>query len=58
MFIDGEEAWKLDVKGKPLDQPLIVEAIGSLGKGLRELLELLGFKVRRARCKRGMDEVG
>lgn len=42
VWIDGAEAWQVEVRGKPLDIPAPPSAIGSLGKSL---LELLGFKV-------------
>lgn len=42
VWIDGVEAWQVEVRGKPLDIPAPPSAIGSLGKSL---LELLGFKV-------------
>lgn len=42
VWIDGQEAWKVEVRGKPLEVEAPPSAIGSLGKSL---LELLGFKV-------------
>ncbi|ORY79287.1 PhoD-like phosphatase-domain-containing protein [Leucosporidium creatinivorum] len=61
VWIDGVEAWQVEVRGKPLDIPAPPSAIGSLGKSL---LELLGFKVgfslsftkRRSVASRGVEE--
>lgn len=50
VFVDGVEAWVLEVQGKPLAIPAPPSAIGGLGKSL---LELLGFKVRRDQRARG-----
>lgn len=43
LYVDGEEAWRVDVLGKPLARKLALPAtaVGSLGKGLRELLSFL-----------------
>ena len=43
VYVDGEEAWRVDVLGKPLPRKLLLPptAVGSLGKGLRELLTFL-----------------
>lgn len=43
VMIDGEEAWKLEIQGKPLATPPPPQGVGALGKSL---LELLGFKRR------------
>ncbi|GAA5976523.1 hypothetical protein JCM10908_005530 [Rhodotorula pacifica] len=43
VYVDGEEAWQVEVLGKPLPRKLLLPptAVGSLGKGLRELLTFL-----------------
>lgn len=43
VVIDGDEAWSLDVVGRPLTLPPVGNVVGGLGKSL---MELLGFKVR------------
>ncbi|SGY16853.1 BQ5605_C012g07010 [Microbotryum silenes-dioicae] len=45
VYIDGQVAWQVEVRGVPIRSPMVVpRAIGSLGKSL---LELLGFKKRK-----------
>lgn len=46
VVIDGDEAWSLDVVGRPLTLPPVGNVVGGLGKSL---MELLGFKVRPLR---------
>lgn len=41
VVIDGKEAWKLEIQGKPIRAPVLT--VGGLAKSL---FELLGFKVR------------
>ncbi|GAA6049009.1 hypothetical protein JCM3770_005437 [Rhodotorula araucariae] len=44
VWIDGDEAWAVDVLGQPLPRragAVVEGAVGSLGKGLRELLTFL-----------------
>jgi len=45
VWIDGAEAWHVDVLGQPLPRrgagAVVEGAVGSLGKGLRELLTFL-----------------
>ncbi|GAA5902665.1 hypothetical protein JCM8208_007035 [Rhodotorula glutinis] len=45
VWIDGAEAWHVDVLGQPIARPgaltIVDGAVGSLGKGLRELLTFL-----------------
>lgn len=45
VWIDGAEAWHVDVLGQPILRPgpltVVDGAVGSLGKGLRELLTFL-----------------
>lgn len=45
VVIDGEEAWRMNIVGKPLERPTVMNtSLGHLGKSLRELL---GFQVRK-----------
>lgn len=55
VYIDGDEAWSVDVLGQPLPRALgrrgadaVEGAVGSLGKGLRELVEWSRAWVRRS----------
>ncbi|GJN87143.1 hypothetical protein Rhopal_000088-T1 [Rhodotorula paludigena] len=47
VYVDGAEAWHLDVLGQPLPRalgrgiPVVEDAVGQLGKGLRELLAFI-----------------
>ncbi|BGO98057.1 hypothetical protein NBRC10513v2_002058 [Rhodotorula toruloides] len=55
VYIDGDEAWSVDVLGQPLPRALgrrgadaVEGAVGSLGKGLKELVEWSRAWVRRS----------